>query len=225
MTISADLKLTTHIENSVAKGYRMLGFLRSHISKDFDARTRRALYLTTVGYVSDVWFPTSIGNLRTVESLQRRESRFILNYPDISYRDRLNQLDLVPLCYWHEIKDLVFLFKCNAGLYNINISQFVKPKPMTRPTRHSCNLDMSVPLCKTKLFQGSYFNRIPKMWNSLPPTIRGSVSVSSFKIALYKHYKSATNSSFDVNNCRSWKSVCPKCHSAHNITLPRTCCF
>ena len=75
-----------------------------------------------------------------------------------------------------------------------------KPKPMTRPTRHSCNLDMSTYLCKTKLFQGSYFNRIPQIWNSLPPTIRSSGSLSSFKTALYKHYKSATNSSFDVNN-------------------------
>ena len=157
---------------------------------------------------------------------------------------------------------------------------------MTRPTRHSCNLDMSTYLCKTKLFQGSYFNRIPQIWNSLPPTIRSSGSLSSFKTALYKHYKSATNSSFDVNNwqgqiqkfqkggagsrilerggrnwtfqcrfpsfsyksltnippkgggrgpsspspksapdCRSWKSDCRKCHSAHSITLPPTCCF
>ena len=114
VTISSDLKWTTHIENSVAKGYRMLEFLRRHISKDSDARTCRALYLTllrpTVGYASEVWSPTSIGNLRTIESLQRRASCFILNYPDISYRDRLNQLDLVPLCYWQEIKDLVFLF-------------------------------------------------------------------------------------------------------------------
>ena len=98
VTISSDLKWTTHIENSVAKGSRMLGFLRRHISKDFDARTRRALYLTlvrpSVRYASEVWSPTSISNLRTVESLQRRASRFILNYPDISYRDRLNQLDL-----------------------------------------------------------------------------------------------------------------------------------
>ena len=75
------------------------------------------------------------------------------------------KLNLIPLSYWHEIKDLVVVFfKCLKGL--------------SRSTRNNCPLDMSVPLYKTKLFQTSYFNRIPNMWNTLTPNIRCCSSVT-----------------------------------------------
>ena len=105
---------------------------------------------------SEVWAPSSIVNLKKVESLQRRATGFILPDSDLNYRDRLIKLNLIPLSYWHEIKDLVnccCFFKCLKGL--------------SRSTRNNCPLDMSVPLYKTKLFQTSYFNRIPTMWNTL----------------------------------------------------------
>ena len=58
-------------------------------------------------------------------------------------------------------------------------------------TRNNCPLDMSVPLYKTKLFQTSYFNRIPKMWNTLTPSIRCCSSVSTFRSAVYNRYPTA----------------------------------
>ena len=42
------------------------------------------------------------------------------------------------------------------GYYNFPITDFVKPKPITQSTCNSCKLDMSVPICRTKLFQNSY---------------------------------------------------------------------
>ena len=55
---------------------------------------------------------------------------------------------------------------------------------------------MSLPLCKTKLFQTSYFNRIPKMWNALTPSIRCCSSVSTFRSAVYSHNAKALKSAF-----------------------------
>ena len=53
---------------------------------------------------------------------------------------------------------------------------------------------MSVPFCRTKLFQIPYFNRIAKLWNNLPPFTRSSSSVSILR--LYKHYLIALSNSF-----------------------------
>ena len=53
-----------------------------------------------------------------IESLQRRATKFILNMhwqEDISYSECLSCLNLLPLAYWHEVKDLIFYFKCRAG--------------------------------------------------------------------------------------------------------------
>ena len=190
ITISKDLKWNSHINQAVSKGYRMLGFRRRHTNRHFDSETKKVLYRSLIrphcGYASEVWAPSSIVNLKKVESLQRRATRFILPTSDLNYRDRLIKLNLViPLSYWHEIKDLVFFFKCLKGLYNFPINNFVKSKQSTRFTRNNCPLDMSVPLCKTKLFQTSYFNRIPKMWNALTPSIRCCSSVSTFRSAIY----------------------------------------
>ena len=71
----------------------------------------------------------------------------------------VSRLNLIPLTYWHEVKDLIFYFKCRAGYYTLPIKDYVKPKGI-RLTRHSSDQDVLIPECRTKLFQFSYFNRI-----------------------------------------------------------------
>ena len=78
---------------------------------------KKVLYLTFVryyGYACEVWAPSTICSITKIESLQRRASKFILNthwQEDISYLERLSHLNLLPLTYWHEVKDLIF-FSC-----------------------------------------------------------------------------------------------------------------
>ena len=99
---------------------------------------------------------------------------------DISYHECLSRLNLLPLAYWHEVKDLIFYFKCRAGHYTLPIADYVKPKG-TRLTRHSSGQDVLIPKCRTKLFQFSYFNRIAKLWNTLPVSTRTLSSLNQFK--------------------------------------------
>ena len=83
----------------------------------FNIDHRKLLYLTFVrsyiGYVSEVWALSTICSITKIESLQRREAKFILNthwQEDISYHERLSRLILAPFTYWHEVKDY-FLFQ------------------------------------------------------------------------------------------------------------------
>ena len=63
------------------------------------------------------WSPQTIGALCIVEGVQRRATKFILGYPeaDLSYKDRLSKLNLLPISYWHKIRDLVFFIARNHG--------------------------------------------------------------------------------------------------------------
>ena len=90
-----------------------------------------------------------------------RATKFILGYSNSSpiYKDRLLKQELIPITYWHELKDLVFYFKMNNCSHNIDIYNFIKPKVLVRSTRNSCSLDFEVPKCKTSLFQKSSFVR------------------------------------------------------------------
>ena len=83
---------------------------------------RRTLYLALVrpllGYATQIWAPQSIELIVKFERIQRRATKFILKLPyssNISYKSRLQTLNLIPICYWHELLDLTFFFKLTHG--------------------------------------------------------------------------------------------------------------
>ena len=103
---------------------------------------RRTLYLTLVRsqlcYASQVWAPQSIRSIKRIERIQRRATKFILDLPffcDISYNQRLEMLNLLPVCYWHEYLDMVFFFKCVRGMVNINVQVLPELQSRGRTTR------------------------------------------------------------------------------------------
>jgi hypothetical protein len=49
---------------------------------------------------------------------------------------------------------------------------------------------------------------------------------SEFKNLLFKYYILALDNTYDVEDPRTWKSVCIKCNSARSLmNSPLTCCF
>ena len=96
---------------------------------------------------------------------------------DIPYKEWLLSLNLLPLSYDREIKDLTFFFKALFGFVNVDLCNFVLFVNHGR-TRLSCSSEkiLQTPLCKTTTFQSSYYNRIVKIWN----TVTQEVSPDSF---------------------------------------------
>ena len=94
---------------------------------------------------------------------------------ELSSRERLLKLNLLPLCYSREINDLVFFYKALYGLTNINVHEHVSF--VTHNRSRLClnpNLLLKTPSCKTTTYRNSYFNRMVKLWNRVckvaPPT-------------------------------------------------------
>ena len=87
-----------------------------------------------------------------------------------------------PLCYDHEIKDLVFFYKAIHGHIKLDIDNFVSFASHGR-TRLSEARILRTPLCRTSTFQASYFNRIVKICNSIVinSNSRNFSSLSLFK--------------------------------------------
>ena len=71
-----------------------------------------------------------------VERVQRRATRWILQtrVREVSYKDRLIKLGLVPLSYDRELKDLSFFYKCLYNHIDLNVHCFVLTlSPMALP--------------------------------------------------------------------------------------------
>ena len=85
----------------------------------------------------------------------------------MDYRDRLLNLNILPLMMQYEISDIMFLVKCIKNPSNyFNISEFVLFSSSN--TRSSAHLKLKHSIPKNNTLRQFYFNRIPRLWNSLP---------------------------------------------------------
>ena len=85
--------------------------------------------------------PHLVKEMLCLESVERRATRYILNdySRHTSYKSRLINTKLLPLMYWLELQDVLFLVKCLQGtMNNFNIHDFIPaPSSSHRPTRAS----------------------------------------------------------------------------------------
>lgn len=94
---------------------------------------RNLLYLSLVrshlSYASEAWAPqSSITDIKLLESVQKRSARSILSCSkDLKIQSRLLVLNLLPISYWLECRDLCFVFKCMVYVKRTlkNILKFV----------------------------------------------------------------------------------------------------
>ena len=220
--VTKELKWNEHIKLIVSKANKTLGFLKRSCFVKTPKKTLTLLYTSLVRsyfcFASEVWAPQStIKDLLLVEKTQRRASRFICRTANLSYKDRLIQLNLLPLNYWLEYLDLIFFFKCKHELIHLDLNNYVSY--CTSNTRRGTTaLHLNVQYSRTSLFRDSFFNRIVNLWNAIPENIKTETSVNSFKKSLKTFYFSRLYQVFDGDNICSYKLICPKCRQVNPLS-------
>ena len=152
---------------------------------------RRSLYLAIVKphlcYATEVWSPAQKSLKFKVEQVQRRATRWILSLKpgQMSYGEKLLALDMLPLAYDGEIKDLVFFYKAVYGYIDVDVSDYVTFNNHPRTRRgQSAGCYLTFPACKTSTLQALYFVRIVKLWNNLRDEVfpSGFTSLGCFSL-------------------------------------------
>lgn len=190
--ITCDARFSEHIFAQVNKANKMLGFIRRTISRsDQLLPTLRSLYVALVrshlDYASEIWSPKSVTLIKLIEGVQRRATRILL--PELSYNERLEQLDLLPLVYHREVKDFTTFYKFKCGYYNCAFDSYFEFCSDKRLRSYSSN-KLKLNLVRTELFKGTFFNSIPYLWNNLPKGLRtDNLSLSCFKRRCLDFYK------------------------------------
>jgi hypothetical protein len=106
----------------VAKSNKVLGFLRRNTPNSLGVTLRRELYLMLVRSILCYGSQTIL----LLERMQRCATRFILSYQaNLSYKDRLVKLNLLPLCYLLEYLDLVRSISSSVALSLIILSIYL----------------------------------------------------------------------------------------------------
>ena len=129
--ITSKLTWETQVLMVTAKANKLLGLLRCTCPLLTVIKVRRSLYLALVksqmSYATEVWSPSHSTLKQKAERVQRRATCWILEIKqcELSYKERLIHLDMLPFTYDSEVKDLVFLYKALYGYIDIDIS-FIK---------------------------------------------------------------------------------------------------
>ena len=92
---------------------------------------------------------------------------------------------------------------------------YISVKLPGRPTRSTSSngLVLSIPKVNTLTFQNSFYNRTPRIFNSLPSYLRDTnISISQFKTKLLEQYRYVTEHVYDVDIPQTFKTICVKCH-------------
>ena len=168
-----DLSWSSHYDHMSAKAYKALGFIRRTITASASVSIKKALFISLVRshltFCSQIWRPYLLKDMRHLEQIQRRASKFILNDFTSDYKLRLINLNLLPLTMWFELQDIMFLMKAiKFPSENFKIKDIITfSSSNTRASAH--NKLQRNPLCKSRKAKQFYFNRISRLWNALPP--------------------------------------------------------
>ena len=127
-----------------------------------------------------VWRPHLINDIQSLERIQRRTAKFIINVSSRNYRARQQTPELFPLMYYLEMNDVFFFLKClKDAPDNFNTLDFASFS--TNATRSGSTHKLNHTCSSSNTTSFFYFNRLPLLWNSLPCTFR-------FRLVLCIHF-------------------------------------
>ena len=221
--MSSDLSWANHHASIVTQAYKKLGLLRRSFCSSNNISTKKLLYLSLVRsqlvYCSQVWRPILTKDIKLIENVQRRATKFILNDYNTDYKTRLVKLHLLPLAMLYELNDICFFIKSLMQTSSsFNILDYVSfSRNNTRSGTHN---KLVLPLSTSSRHKHFFFNRIPRLWNSLPPidTTRSYCSVATeLKNIFWEQFIS----NFDSSNLCTYHFCCPctKCQALISPTF------
>ena len=153
------------------------------------------LFGQNCSFVLSLWHPYLLKDIKCLELIQIRATRFIINNPTLDYKDRLIQLNILPLVMEFKIAGIIFLIKSIKFPSNhFNIYNFIEFSHHN--TRASSYYKLKHSLHKNSSARNFYFNRIPRLWNFLPP-IDIRLSIATIKKKLRKLFWDKFITSFD----------------------------
>ncbi|MEM7106524.1 MAG: reverse transcriptase family protein [Bacteroidota bacterium] len=183
--ITRDLKPHAHVSKISTLARSRLG----QIFRGFRSRNQNFLinlYKTFVRPLlestSVVWNPSFVNDILDLENVQREFTRRLLGEEN-DYPQRLEICGLKSLEERRLMADLVELFKCVKDLSIIDSGKYLRYENNVG-TRHSHDLQLNIPFCRSDLALNSFFPRTIRVWNLLSAVTVNAPSVDSFKTKL-----------------------------------------
>ena len=125
-----------------------------------------------------IWSPHLLGDIDKIEGVQRRFTRQLPSQRNVSYRRRLQMIQLKSLEERRIVFDLIYLYKIIHHLVDILFeTMFTYNNNNTRGHKFK----LSVNYCRVNYRKFFFCNRVIPIWNDLPTDIAEIESLEVFK--------------------------------------------
>ena len=186
--VDSSLKFHTHISTVVRKASGLGNqLLRGTVCRtgDFMITIFVSHIRPILDYASSVWSMGYLGDVRKLESVQRRWTRQVSGLLGTSYRDRLEQLGLFSI-YGRSLRaDLIKLWKVFNSEVDVGLIDLFERNFHSTTRGHSCKI--SIPICRGELRRRFWSVRCVNVWNGLPEEVVEASSLGGFKRLLDVH--------------------------------------
>ena len=185
--IDTSLRFHIHIRSIASKASGMVSnYLKSTLcrSRKFMLSILKTHIRPLMEFCSSVWCTNYLEDLRLLESVQRRWTRHIDGLSDLSYDERLKDLDLYSVQGRLLRADLIMCWKIFHGLSSIAPEDLflLDSHPRTRGHRFKIRHKFAYTEARKRFFS----IRCISSWNSLPDSVVSSSTLQTFKSGLHK---------------------------------------
>jgi len=185
--VSSDRSWSNHIAKAVGSARTMAAWILSVFS-DRSQLLMVTLYKSMVRcrleYCSPLWNPTKVGEIKSLERIQREFTRKISGCKGLNYWERLQKLKLMSLQRRRERYMIIQVWKIIRGeAPNSTAMEFkengrlgVRAIVPSIPRTAQCSVRTD--------YEHSFGYRAAQLWNILPKTVKEASTIDQFKITL-----------------------------------------
>ena len=184
--IDNKLSFTSHINRVVAQASVRANLIKKcFVSKDVSTliHAYKVYVRPLLEYATCVWFPSHSNAIHQIERLQRKFTKGLPSFGQLSYLDRLSKSKLESLEVRRLHNDLIMTYKVLAGLVDVDADGFFSYANSGHNTRGHC-LKLLGHQCRVNTRKFFFTERVVEPWNSLPATALDFSSLSKFKTFL-----------------------------------------
>ena len=196
--VDSKLQFEKQISTKVNKANQIWGTIKrtfKHMSPYIFKKIFCAQVRSHLEYAIQFWAPHYRKDINTIESVQRRATKYIPGFKELSYTDRLKKLDIPTLAYRRLRGSMIEVYKM-FNTYDSDVAtKFTTRKTTTRG--HDFKI-FTKTAKKTHPKHHSFHQRVVNPWNSLPAATVNSPTLNTFKNRLDKHWEGLPLK-YDVN--------------------------
>ena len=181
--VNPDMKFKDQVSAASKKANKILGMIKRNF-KCMNQEMLQILYGTLVRphleYAVTVWSPYQQEQKNILEKVQRRATKMISNWKNLSYEERLSKLDLMTTEERRRRGDMITTYKILQG--NIDLGRSILEINTDSRTRGH-NKKLIIKGTRKEYRRNFFTRRVQKEWNNLGQRVIESGTVSTFKKA------------------------------------------